>query len=204
MARLVQRQIDRRHQEQQPHREHRPAISALAVERIALLLFDPSQDGGDFVAVAALGLEPAAVTRVARVVAGRARRDRTHPRSSTTRRRLRRLTGEDAVEWRDWRDSITSSRASRKEVTIAVLGGRPKDAVRAAQQRRHGAARRRRRTGRDRSRECAAVRAASREGRRDRAPAPVQRQRRGVAERRACWSSISKIVCCAGIGDSKR
>ena len=54
--------------------------------------------------------------------------------------------------------------------------------------------------GGDGARERASVRPAQRQGRRDRAAAAVQRQRRRVADATAWSSSISTIACCAGTG----
>jgi PAS domain S-box-containing protein len=92
----------------------------LAIDRIALLLSDPSQEGGDFIAVAALGLDPASVSRIGRDAPLGVRLAAGHTLIVDDPVPARRFTGDDAAEWRDAGLHYFVPCVS-KEVTIAVL-----------------------------------------------------------------------------------
>ena len=94
----------------------------------------------------------------------------------------RRFTEDEIEYWRDW-GLFYFVPCVAKEGTIAVLALGRNEIGRAAEQRRHGAARRGRRAGRHRARERPPLSAAAREGRRARAAARVQRERPPVARR---------------------
>jgi hypothetical protein len=92
----------------------------LAVERIALLLADSSEEQGDFLAVASLGLEPAAPHRVSRASALGSRLAGGHTLAIDDPGPHRRLSPEDAAEWGEIGLHYFVPCVS-KEVTIGVL-----------------------------------------------------------------------------------
>ena len=102
-----------------------------------------------------------------------------------------------------WRDAglVSFVPCVSNDLTIAVLAVGPPRARRAAQQRGHDAcsprspARRR-----PRSRTRGSTASCSDKANEIEAAAPVQRQRRRVADRRRWSSSISTIACCGGTG----
>lgn len=92
----------------------------LAVERIALLLADSSEAQGDFVAVAAVGFEQTSSQRIGRESPLGARVATGHTVVIDDVLPMRRLSGEDASEWREAGLHYFVPCVS-KEVTIGVL-----------------------------------------------------------------------------------
>jgi two-component system NtrC family sensor kinase len=91
----------------------------LAAERIALFLADPSEDQGDFIAVASLGLD-ATTHRIGRPSPLGGRLVAGHTVVIDDPMPVRRLTGEDAAEWRGTGLHYFVPCVS-KEVTTGVL-----------------------------------------------------------------------------------
>jgi PAS domain S-box-containing protein len=92
----------------------------LAVEQIALLLADSAEEQGDFVAVASLGFDAAAAHRVGRQSALGTRLAAGHTVAIDDALPIRRLSGDDAAEWRDAGLHYFVPCVS-KELTIGVL-----------------------------------------------------------------------------------
>ena len=92
----------------------------LMVDRIALLLADPGDDQGEFVSTAALGLEGQTVRAIARTSPLGARLVGGHTVVLDDPLPVRRVSGDDAPDWRDAGLQCFVPCVS-KEVTIAVL-----------------------------------------------------------------------------------
>lgn len=92
----------------------------LAVDRMALLLADPTEVGGEFVAVAAGGTDAGAIVRITRDSALGQRLHAGQTVSMDDPLPLRRLTGDEGASWRDagWHAFVP---CVTKEVTIGVL-----------------------------------------------------------------------------------
>lgn len=92
----------------------------LAVDRMALLLADPAEVGGEFVAVAAGGTDEGAIMRITRDSALGQRLHAGQTVSMDDPLPLRRLTGDEGASWRDagWHAFVP---CVTKEVTIGVL-----------------------------------------------------------------------------------
>lgn len=92
----------------------------LAVDRMALLLADPTEVGGEFVAVAAGGTDEGSIMRITRDSALGQRLHAGQTVSMDDPLPLRRLTGDEGASWRDagWHAFVP---CVTKEVTIGVL-----------------------------------------------------------------------------------
>src|SRR5262249_11866594 len=91
-----------------------------AAERIALLLTDPGQDDGDFIAVAALGLDRSPALSISRKSALGSRMVLGQTVAIDDPIPQRRLTGEGSAEWKSL-GLYYFVPCVAKEVTIAVL-----------------------------------------------------------------------------------
>ena len=92
----------------------------LIVDRIALLLAGPAEDQGDFVVTSSLGLEGEAVRRIPRHSALGARLVAGHAVVIDDPLPVRRVSGEEAPDWRDAGLQCFVPCVS-KDITIAVL-----------------------------------------------------------------------------------
>jgi two-component system NtrC family sensor kinase len=92
----------------------------LVVDRIALFVADSNDEAGDFVATVGLGLDAASTHKIARTSPLGVRLMAGHTAVVDDPVPLRRLSGEDAAEWRDAGLHYFVPCVS-KEVTIAVL-----------------------------------------------------------------------------------